>query len=469
MRIFSVAELTQEIKKQLEENLGTVAVQGEIIGLKCQSSGHFYFSLKDKDAQVSAVLFHGSAKKLSRPPKDGDQVVVLGELTVYAPKGSYQILVRDLRYKGVGELLAMLHERKNKLQQEGLFAKERKKRLPPFPKTIGVVTSPTGAVIQDIIHVLQRRHKGFHLVLFPVKVQGEGAKEEIANAIDLCNQHRLADVLIVGRGGGSLEDLWAFNEERVVYAIARSTIPVISAVGHETDISLSDFAADVRAPTPSAAAEIVLKETEQQHKHLLYIQEQLRAKTNALLLRLQKMLLMTRKNPYIASPLLLLSRKIQSLDEIKTKIDRSINLSLEKKQLSLLAIEKQKKILAPQQQIQTYQQKLLSLRKTFSVSMTMTIQRKKQELSTENRRAKLQLTFLRSLQQKKENLQSLCSHLGSINPKKLLTKGYCILFAENSDSVILSSKQVFPSQRVCVLMQDGKLAATVETVTNDPT
>ena len=222
MKILSVSELTQEIKRQLETNFRSISVKGEISNLKVQTSGHIYFTLKDKDAQISAVLFKGSTKSLSRLPKEGDQIVALGELTVYSPRGSYQLLVRELQYQGVGELLTQLHERKNRLQALGYFAKERKKKLPSFPKTIGVITSPTGAVIQDILHILQRRHSGFHLILCPVKVQGEGAKEEIAKAIYDFNRYKLADVLIVGRGGGSLEDLWAFNEEIVIEAIFRS-------------------------------------------------------------------------------------------------------------------------------------------------------------------------------------------------------------------------------------------------------
>ncbi|MBX9744744.1 MAG: exodeoxyribonuclease VII large subunit, partial [Chlamydiales bacterium] len=334
-KILSVSELTQEIKKQLETKLGTVSVRGEVINLKMQTSGHLYFTLKDAEAQVSAVLFKGASKGLTKLPQEGNQVMIQGEITVYPPRGSYQILVRAIQYQGEGELLAKLHMRKKQMQALGYFDPQRKKKLPPFPKTIGVITSPTGAVIQDILQILERRHSGFHLVLFPVKVQGEGAKEEIAKAIHSFNKYKLADVLIVGRGGGSLEDLWAFNEEEVVQAILQSHIPVISAVGHETDFSLSDFVADVRAPTPSAAAELVISEKEQQLKFLLGCGKQIDRYGLSQLLRLRQSLQVRLKNPYICSPYLLLAKNFQGLDEIKQRLTSSGSSLLKQKKMEL--------------------------------------------------------------------------------------------------------------------------------------
>jgi exodeoxyribonuclease VII large subunit len=266
--ILSVSALTSAIKNQLESRFPALQVKGEISNLKEQASGHIYFTLKDAEAQIRAVIFRSNARELARPLRNGDQVIVKGELAVYPPQGYYQVVVRKLSYAGVGELLVQLHALKDKLQALGWFSKERKKPLPKFPRTIGVVTSPTGSVIQDILNILGRRFAGFHLILNPVKVQGEGAAEEIARAIDAFNRYQLADVLIVGRGGGSLEDLWAFNEEKVAAAIFASKIPVISAVGHETDFTIADFVADVRAPTPSAAAEIATQEMAQQLQFL---------------------------------------------------------------------------------------------------------------------------------------------------------------------------------------------------------
>ena len=252
----TVSQLTNAIKLSLESTFPMIYLQGEVTNFKLQSSGHLYFSLKDANAMIGAVMFKGEASALKIMPKAGDQVVVKGELSVYPPKGNYQLVVRELSYVGLGELLLKLEELKIKLHQMGWFKSSHKKPLPRFPKRIGVVTSPTGAVIQDILNVLTRRFSGFHLILYPVKVQGEGAAQEIAQAIEQFNKYQIVDVMIVGRGGGSLEDLWAFNEEIVASAIFHSQIPIISAVGHETDHCIADYVADVRAPTPSAAAEM---------------------------------------------------------------------------------------------------------------------------------------------------------------------------------------------------------------------
>lgn len=469
MKIFSVSQLTQEIKKQLETSLGSVTVEGEISNLKIQSSGHVYFTLKDKEAQIAAVLFKGSTRGLSRLPKEGDQVVATGEITVYPPRGSYQLLVRELQYQGLGALLAMLHERKNKFQALGYFAKERKKKLPLFPKVIGVVTSPTGAVIQDILNVLQRRHPGFHLILCPVKVQGEGAKEEIAEAIRTFNSYNLADVLIVGRGGGSLEDLWAFNEEVVVQAIFESKIPIISAVGHETDFSLSDFVADVRAPTPSAAAEIVIFEKKEQLKFLLQTEQRLRQHSINLLSHLRRQINSVSKNPYLVSPYLLLSKRLQQLDDMKQKIFGSIQSYLSKKKLEVAAIEKQKKVLEPSQQILAMREKVYSLQKNLTSSVQQVLRNKRNNLDTRLLYKAVHQAFYLNLQRKKEKLEATISHLSSIDPKNLLHKGYCILFSENQDSVILSVDQISASQKLKILLQDGVVNTKVEEIIYDPT
>ncbi len=265
----TVSQLTNAIKLNLESTFPRIHLQGEISNFKVQTSGHLYFSLKDVHAQISVVMFKADASLLKIMPKAGDQVIVKGALNVYPPKGNYQLIVRELAYVGIGELLQKLEALKFKLHQMGWFKNSHKKPLPRFPQRIGVVTSPTGAVIQDILNVLSRRFSGFHLILNPVKVQGEGAADEISQAIEDFNRYQSVDVMIVGRGGGSLEDLWAFNEEIVAKAIFHSQIPIISAVGHETDHCIADYVADVRAPTPSAAAEIVIAEKKQQIDYLM--------------------------------------------------------------------------------------------------------------------------------------------------------------------------------------------------------
>jgi exodeoxyribonuclease VII large subunit len=258
----SVSALTAQIKEILEDQVGEVSVQGEISNLRHQSSGHYYFTLKDEGSQIPCALFKGSALRLGVQPQDGAKVVAEGEVSVYAPRGAYQLIVRNLQPAGKGDLHQRFEDLKRKLEAEGLFSAERKREIPDFVERVVLVTSPTGAAVRDAIHVLQRRCPRVQLAVFGVKVQGEGAAEEVAEAIEEIGRRKMADVVLVVRGGGSLEDLWAFNEEVVARAVVASPIPVISGVGHETDFTICDFVADVRAPTPSAAAEVVSRPDE---------------------------------------------------------------------------------------------------------------------------------------------------------------------------------------------------------------
>lgn len=256
--VFTVSQITDLIKEILETSFRTITIEGEISNWRPSAAGHVYFTLKDNNAQMKAVIFRGATYKLNFKPKDGDKVRCTGSLSVYAPQGNYQIIVTSMEPVGSGNILQMLEERKQKLNAEGLFDSSRKKELPVIPKTIGVVTSPTGAAIRDIINVTKRRNPKINIIVLPAIVQGEGAAETIVKMIEIANFYKLCDVLIVGRGGGSLEDLLPFSEESVVRAIAASEIPTISAVGHEIDWAICDYAADRRAPTPSAAAEMAV-------------------------------------------------------------------------------------------------------------------------------------------------------------------------------------------------------------------
>lgn len=321
MKTFSVSELTSAIKSLLEPNFRGISVKGEISNFKLQASGHLYFSLKDANAQISAVLFKSSAAQLIRMPKEGDQVIANGEISLYAPRGQYQIVIREMQFVGVGELLFKLHLLKEELRARGFFDAERKKALPKLPRRIGVVTSSTGAAIQDILHVLTRRFAGFHVILNPVKVQGDGAAQEIAQAIFDFNRYNLADVLIVGRGGGSIEDLWAFNEERVAKAIYESKIPVISAVGHETDFTIADWVADARAPTPSAAAEIALAEKSQLLTFLERAQAICRQRISQQIAQHRQHISALQKHPLLSSPYGVLSPAIQRLDDLARQLE----------------------------------------------------------------------------------------------------------------------------------------------------
>src|SRR5271169_6490493 len=254
--IFSVTDLTRKIKGTLEEGFSGIAVQGELSNFKRHSSGHLYFTLKDEHTQIQCVMWRSRVPTLSVSPQDGMKMIARGNVTVYEVRGNYQLDVSSLQLLGAGELQIAFERLKQKLSTEGLFDQDHKKPLPQFPQRIGVVTSPTGAAIRDIINVVNRRFPSTELILYPVRVQGIGAAEEIASAIDDFNAFGEVGVILIGRGGGSLEDLWAFNEEIVARSIYRSSIPVVSAVGHEIDFTIADFVADLRAPTPSAAAEL---------------------------------------------------------------------------------------------------------------------------------------------------------------------------------------------------------------------
>jgi exodeoxyribonuclease VII large subunit len=258
--LLTVSEITRQIKQRLESGFPLVSIQGEVSNFKRHTSGHLYFTLKDDAAQISAVMWRSRASFLSFVPEDGMKIIVNGRVTVYEVRGNYQVEVGSMRPLGVGELQLAFEYLKRKLAGEGLFDSDHKKPLPEFPERIGIITSPTGAALQDMLNVLRRRFPGVEVILRPVKVQGAGAPKDIANAIDELNAFAGVDLLIVARGGGSLEDLWAFNEEIVARAIYASRIPVVSAVGHEIDFTIADFVADLRAPTPSAAAELVVKD-----------------------------------------------------------------------------------------------------------------------------------------------------------------------------------------------------------------
>ena len=257
-KVFSVSEINSLLKDMLENSFPQICIEGEISNYRPNSSGHLYFTLKDETSQISAVMFRSSAAHIDFVPKDGTKVQCTGRLTVYPARGNYQILITRMAVSGEGAILKMIEERKRRLAAEGLFDETKKKPLPPFPQTIGIITSPTGAALRDILQIMRRRNKCVSAIVFPSLVQGDDAAEYIVRQIKNANNLKKCDVLIVGRGGGSLEDLLPFSDENVVRTIAESEIPVISAVGHEIDWALSDFAADKRAPTPSAAAELAV-------------------------------------------------------------------------------------------------------------------------------------------------------------------------------------------------------------------
>ncbi len=323
-QVWKVSELTRRIKGTLEGAFGSVWVEGEISNLRRPASGHAYFTLKDATSQLRAVMFRSALAGVSLPLKDGLQVRGYGQITVYEAAGDYQIVLRKLEAAGEGELMLRLEALKKKLAAEGLFALERKRPLPALPQHVGVVTSPTGAAIRDILQVLKRRFGNLHVVVAPVRVQGAGAAEEIAAAIDLLNERSGLDVLIVGRGGGSLEDLWCFNEEIVVRAIVRSRIPVISAVGHEIDWTLSDLAADVRAPTPSAAAEMVVKSKAELERRVADAARRLGLGAQAAVLAWRNRLDRAARTPILRDPLQVVRQRQQTVDFLGVRLHNAL-------------------------------------------------------------------------------------------------------------------------------------------------
>jgi exodeoxyribonuclease VII large subunit len=262
-KVFTVIEITRKIRSLLEGSFGNIWVSGEISNYRKAASGHIYFTLKDESAVIKAVLFKGYQKNIHFKTGDGLKVIAHGNIDVFDKRGEYQIIIDLMEPEGIGDLQLAFEKLKQRLQKEGFFDESHKKKIPAFPDSIGVITSQTGAALRDILNITARRYKGIRIIIYPVLVQGDGAAEEIAAAINTANRRMEADVLIVGRGGGSIEDLWPFNEEIVARAIYDSKIPVISAVGHEIDFTISDFVADLRAPTPSAAAELVVKNKEE--------------------------------------------------------------------------------------------------------------------------------------------------------------------------------------------------------------
>ncbi len=336
----SVSDLNRYMKEKVadDEYLKSVFVRGEISNFKHHYTGHMYFTLKDENSLIKCIMFKSSTLTLNFVPKDGMKVNVLGSVAVFERDGVYQIYCKAMQEDGVGDLYAKFKELKDKLEKEGLFDAEHKKKIPMMPKVIGVLTSNTGAVIRDIINVSTRRNPNCYIRLYPVPVQGPGAAEKIVDAIRFMNEHKLADVLIVARGGGSLEDLWPFNEEIVARAIYDSELPVISAVGHETDFTIADFVADLRAPTPSAAAELAVTDIfDLQDRINLYqrrLQLLLRKKVEVLRLRYEKCM----KSRCFTDPSYMFQDRYLKLDSLVKNLEKAVNLKM--KDYKLKTVEK---------------------------------------------------------------------------------------------------------------------------------
>ena len=441
-RVFSVRELTIDIRRLLEKQFGQIWVAGEITNCRVQSSGHIYFTLKDAAAQISCVLFRGDPVAERAALQDGRQVILKGELTVYEPRGQYQLRVLVVELQGVGALQAAFEKLKLKLAAEGLFASERKRPLPRFPRRIGLATSPTGAAIRDVLHVLQRRHPGLEIILAPCAVQGGGAAAEIAASIALLNQWSLRpdgklDIVLVTRGGGSLEDLWAFNEEAVARAIFQSVVPVISAVGHEIDFTISDFVADFRAATPSAAAEILTEAVFASGKWAVEAQGRMQETVRRRLNAEQRHWRQLGQRLLALHPRRQLNQRLQRLDELQTMLARGARRSLQQMRLTA----------------QTLLSRLSRMRPAQALAQRGELLRQAE------RRLREQAN--RQILTRRQHCTALAARLRLLGPEQVLARGYSITLDDASGAIIRSADATQPGQKLRTRLKAGEVRSTV--------
>jgi len=436
-KIWTVTELNRAAGELLEEAFPRVWVAGEISNWKVYSSGHAYFSLKDEGGQISAVLFRASSKGLRFEPRDGLAALALGRVGLYSQRGQYQLIVDEIEPRGKGALQLAFEQLREKLEKEGLFDAARKRPLPALPRTVGVVTSPTGAVIRDILTVLGRRFANLRVLLNPVRVQGEGAAAEIAAAIAELNRRGDVDVLIVGRGGGSMEDLWAFNEEVVARAIAASRIPVISAVGHETDFTIADFVADLRAPTPSAAAELVVESKEALEARIEALARRLRSAVDADLGRARHRLDALAVRRMISDGRRRLLDLAQRLDGLEGALRRAGDDALAARRRVLERLAGALSHLSPRGRWQLLRARLAPAR------------------------ARLVAAGGRAVSARREQVAAATGRLEALSPLGVLGRGYSICRRLPGLEIVTDAAAVAAGADVEVLLRRGALRATV--------
>ena len=429
--VYNVEQLNSQIRQTLEGQLGVVWVQAEISNFKPHSSGHFYFSLKDSKAQISAIMFRGHNSKLKFKPHDGLEIIVRGRITVYEPRGTYQIVCETMEPVGAGALQKQFEQLKEKLKLEGLFDAARKKQIPAYPRHVAIVTSPTGAAIQDILNIMSRRARNVQLTVVPALVQGAGAALSLVEAFKSATRLPV-DVIIIGRGGGSMEDLWSFNDERLVRLIAESKIPVISAVGHEVDFTICDFVADLRAPTPSAAAELVAKSALEitqrlnQFDRLLQsgIQKLLKLKTQSLILTMKR----------LTDP----KKKLQDYafrnDELLSRLEQAIKVYLAHLSKDIQILEK--KLVSPKDVIQRLRG--LIEKSQYRLNRAIEVKINKLEFS----------------------LKTNMGKLDSLSPLAVVDRGYAI--ATNKGKVVKALSDVKINDLIEVRVSDGTFSAEIK-------
>jgi exodeoxyribonuclease VII large subunit len=436
-KVLTVSELNNSTKQFLEQNIPLLWVKGEVSNLKCYQSGHWYFSLKDAGAQIRCVLFSHKQQYLDWQPKDGMQAEVLALVTLYEPRGDFQLNVETMRRAGLGELFEAFEKLKAKLDKAGLFNPVKKKPLPAFPKQVGIVTSPDTAALRDVLSTLQRRMPSLPVIIYPALVQGKTAASMIAAAITTANQRAECDVLIICRGGGSIEDLWAFNEEIVALAIAASAIPVISGVGHETDFTIADFAADVRAPTPTAAAEMASKDHKELSQRLHALQQRM---ARIMLHRVENVM---QRIDILSHRLIYPGDRIKQqslhLHHLHDRLSKTYTHQTERKQWKLLEFNRRLAVASPN---------------------IARIGEQQKELAT-----RFHSAYIRHFEILSVKLQHVQAQLSHLNPQSVLERGYSITYTLQS-TIVHDSKQIHCGDRIQVKFAHGMCEADVTKISS---
>lgn len=434
--IYSVSQLNQSVRVLLEQNFGQVWLTGEISNLSQPVSGHWYLTLKDHNAQVRCAMFRGRNLQVKFKPQNGMQVLVRASISLYEPRGDYQIIIESMQPAGDGLLQQEFERLKMQLSAEGLFAQQAKQPLPLFCKRVGIITSKSGAALQDMLQILQRRDPSLEIVIYPSMVQGKAATAELVQMVELANLRQECDVLIIGRGGGSLEDLWCFNQETLARAIFASKIPIISAVGHETDITICDFVADIRAPTPSAAAELVSRDQQELRQQLSYQQQRLELAFDYLF-----------------------SQKQQSLTQLSLRLKNQhpkTRLSFSQQQLQQLRLRLQQAIKA--NLVQCNQQRERLYLRLKNVDPLIAIQVKQEKII--QLKQHLRFSILQRLKQQQYQFGMLCDKLDNLSPLRVLARGYSITQDQHKQP-ILSTAQVMVGDKIFTRVHNGQIESQV--------
>ena len=435
-RVYTVSELNAAIRGVLDEEFPDVWVAGEISGTKLATSGHYYFTLKERDSQLRCVCFRSTHRYLKFKPQDGVAVVARGRIDVFEARGEYQLLVEFLEPQGHGALQFAFEQLKKELAADGLFDVERKRPLPRFPRRIGIVTSPRGAVISDMLHILERRFPGLHVRLFPATVQGEGSIEDVCRGIEYFSRTSWAEVVIVARGGGSLEDLWTFNEEAVARAIAASQVPVVSAVGHETDVTIADFVADLRAPTPSAAAELVVRTRDEV---LAGIETSSRHVTQAIRYRLamaRRVIDQQGIQRALAVFHRAIGRRLQRVDELEYRLRERMRAMVEARQRVYRGLDARVRYYDPRPRFARDHRRL------------------------ETAQAAMEQRLRLDLARRSAQLQELSAKLSQLSPLRILERGYAIV-TKGQGEIVTDSTEAPAGTELRIRLAKGEVGARV--------